>query len=248
MNAAKGNGSRGRRCGLWGRGAWHWSHTRKALGRLRQAETFWRQSCSTATSQLASGSGFISTWPILGGKIAKNAQQTHPKILNILMEREAKHPLALLSLKEKLFIENSSEFDLIPTKGWCCDGDFLLPACIGRLRFPQPAPATSLLPLKPSWGALQRACAAKSACVFWHVNARLVGNFPLNPFIARIPVETPSISGWPRGARLGSAAQVTPHRQRQRTLLSFLRVQRVFKMKYWPQTPLWMAVRSLHAT
>lgn len=147
-------------------------------------------------------------------------------------------------LKEKFFIWNSSVFDLIPTKGWCCDGDFLFPACVERLRFPQPGPATSLLPLKPSWGALQRACAAKSACVFWHLNGRLVSNFPLNPFIAQIPVETTSISGLPYGACLGSTALVTPHKQCHCMLLFFLCVQHVFKMKDWPQTPLWMAVRS----
>lgn len=62
-------------CRLWGARASDWSLTGKAFCRLRQAETFWRQSCSAVTSQVALGSGSDSALPsetILRKIIARN--------------------------------------------------------------------------------------------------------------------------------------------------------------------------------
>lgn len=90
----------------------------------------------------------------------------------------------------------------------------------------------------------------ESDCVFWHLNARLVGNFPLNPFIAQIPVERTYISaaaGLPYGVCLRYLRRlcrsVYPSEAMPFHVLLFGCVQHIFKMKYWPK-PLWMAVRS----
>lgn len=81
-----------------------------------------------------------------------------------------------------------------------------------------------------------------SDCVFWHLNARLVGNFPLNPFIAQIPVERTCISvavGLPYGVCLSYLRplchSVYPSEATRVHVLLFGCVQHVFKMKYWPK-------------
>lgn len=90
----------------------------------------------------------------------------------------------------------------------------------------------------------------ESDCVFWHLNTRLVGNFPLNPFIAQIPVKRTYIfvaPGLPYGVCLHYlwllCHLVYPSEAMPFHVLFFSCGQNIFKMKYRPK-PLWMAVRS----
>lgn len=88
----------------------------------------------------------------------------------------------------------------------------------------------------------------ESDCVFWHLSARLVGNFPLNPLIAQIPVERTYISiaaGLPYGVCLCYlwllhhsvySSEAMPFH-----VLVFSYVQHTFKMKYWPKPSGWLS-------
>ena len=131
----------------------------------------------------------------LGKKIAKNTQWTRPKIIIILMEREIKHPLLLSPLSEgQVLHTNASAHRFILT--WRRARVSVVVSCVHGEAAVCGERSCSFSP--PFEAQLKSIAASlhgqQPDCVFWHLNARLVGNFPLNPLIAHIPVERTYIS------------------------------------------------------
>lgn len=209
MNAAKGNGSWGRKCGLWDAESRDQSHTGKAFSTLRQAETFWRQSFFHINLRTC-----LRFWlcfclalrNYLGEKNSQKYTVNSSQNNNYSDGKGNKTSFGSFSslLKEKFFIDATPVHRfVVPRCRAGSDDDFLHTwrgwGCTEKSHH---FPSSFEVELRSIAACLY---GPKSDCVLWHSNARLVGNFPVNPFIAQIPVERTYISvaaGLPYGVCL----------------------------------------------